>query len=94
MANQKAQIPTVTTAALAQDVRTTMIAGKKDIRTRLTGRSSIFNNMPPVLPNLDDGCEYYEFAVGSAHANDPRGLRRKRRLVIEVVAKPRQVRET
>lgn len=93
MAKQKAQIPTVAAISLAADIRDAITTTNNTVRTRLPGKKQVFANSPPVLPNLDDGCEYFEFDVGTAHAGDQAGLRGKRRLVVEVVKKSRQVRE-
>ena len=92
MAKQKAQIPRIVMHSLPDDVRLAIISAKNSIRNRLPGRGTAFSNSPAVLPNLDDGCEYFEFDVGAARSGDPLGQRGKRRLVIEVVTKPRQVR--
>ena len=92
MAKQKSLIPTVGRLTLAEDVRIAITNLKNRIGVGIPPRSQIFHNRPSVLPNLDDGCEYYEFQVGAAHPGDaqPAG---KRRLVVEVNVKPRQVRE-
>jgi guanyl-specific ribonuclease Sa len=93
MAKQKAQIQPILMHALPNDVRLAIIAAKNSIRNRIPGRGAAFTNTPAVLPNLDDGCEYFEFDVGAARPGDPQGQRGKRRLVIEIVTKPREVRE-
>jgi guanyl-specific ribonuclease Sa len=93
MAKQKAQIPTVAASSLTVDVREAITTTKNTVRTRLPGKKQVFANSPPVLPNLDDGCEYFEFDVGAAHAGEMDRPRGRRRLVVEVVKRSRQVRE-
>lgn len=93
MAKQKEQMLVIHTGALPGDVRQAITAAKNSLRIRLPGRNSIFHNRPSVLPNLDDGCQYYEFDVGAARPGDPQGRRGSRRLVLEIVTKAREVRE-
>ncbi len=92
MAKQKSLIPTIRMSSLAEDVRIAITLAKNRISVNLPPRAQIFQNRPAVLPNLDDGCQYYEFQVGAAHPGDPQPAG-KRRLVIEVNEKARQVRE-
>ena len=80
-------------AGIPDQIAQAIADAKNSLRARLPGRNGIFDNRPPVLPKLDDGCEYFEFDVGAARPGDALGQRGKRRLVIEVVTKPRQVRE-
>ena len=93
MAKQKAQIELIRLHALPHDLRLAILSAKNRIRNQLPGRRKVFDNQPALLPNLDDGCEYYEFDVGAARAGDPEGQRGKRRLVVEIVTKSSQIRE-
>ena len=88
MAKQKTQIPTV--VAVVRDAITT---AQNTVRTRFSRKKQMFANSLLALPNLDDGCEYFEFDVGATQAGDMVSPRGKRRLVIEVVKRSREVRE-
>jgi guanyl-specific ribonuclease Sa len=91
MAKQKSLIPIVHVSALANDVRIALAELKTSVRGALP-RSQIFRNVPAVLPTPDNGCEYYEFQVGAAHSDDPEPAG-KRRLVVEINNKAREIRE-
>lgn len=91
----KSQIPTLPKAELPEDVRIAVIRFKQ--RIQMGAGLTPFGNtnrpgMGSPLPNLADGCSYYEYRVGQAHPGDerPGGVRR---LVAEVNDKARQVRE-
>lgn len=92
MAKQKNQIEKVSSIRLAEDVRLAIIEAKRILQAGVPPARHRHNNVPAFLPNPDKGCEYFEFDVGQAHPGDPEP-RGKRRLVMEVVTGPRQVRE-
>ena len=92
MAKQKSLIPIIHVLALAEDVRTAIAVFKNRVKFALPAQSNVFGNIPAVLPNLDNGCQYYESQVGEARPGDSRRAG-KRRLVVEVSQKSREVRE-
>jgi guanyl-specific ribonuclease Sa len=92
MAKQKSLFPIIRALSLPEDVRIAVTQVKNRIGRGLPPRAQTFRNRPAVLPNLDDGCQYYEFQVGAAHPDDQRPAG-QRRLVVEVNEKALQVRE-
>ena len=90
MAKQKAQIPTIRTSLLASDLRTASTNMKTRIKSSLPGEH--FKNKEHQLPRADRGCQFREMRVGAAHAGDPHRAG-KRRLIVEVNLKSRQIRE-
>ena len=93
MAKQKAQIPTVQSALLPADAKEAIRSMRTLLRSRLPGRQHNHDNKPALLPNPDNGCKYFEFDVGHAHPGDTKSPRGKRRIVVEVVTKSKEVRE-
>jgi guanyl-specific ribonuclease Sa len=92
MAKQKASMPIVRAIQLPNDVRTAIATLKTRIRASLPRQRDVFENRHSPLPNADQGCQYYRIQVGAAHPGDPRPAGR-RRLVVEVNVKAREIRE-
>jgi guanyl-specific ribonuclease Sa len=90
MAKQKASIPTLRVSHLPADVRRAISKVKTRIRSSIP--PTVFRNEKHQLPRPSQGCQYREFRVGNAHPGDSRPAG-KRRLVLEINVKGREVRE-
>jgi hypothetical protein len=90
MAKQKAQIPTIRSNLLAPDLRTAIADVKTRLKSSLPGEQ--FRNEEHRLPRPDRGCEFRKIRVGAARPGDPRPAG-KRRLIVEVNLKSRQIME-
>ncbi|MBO12924.1 MAG: hypothetical protein CMJ68_19470 [Planctomycetaceae bacterium] len=90
MAKQKASIPTLRISHLPADIRRALPLVKTRIKASLP--PTVFRNEQHQLPRPNQGCEYREFRVGHAHPGDSRSAG-KRRLILEINIKGREVRE-
>jgi len=93
----KSQIPLISAGRLPEEARIAVIQLKTDIRRGAFPRQFGNRNRPlegegRPLPRLNDGCQYFEYPVGAAHADDERPAG-SHRLVAEVDVKARRIRE-
>jgi guanyl-specific ribonuclease Sa len=83
---------TISRNSLAADVRMAIASFTNQLKLALPSKDDIYQNRENRLPRPDNGCEYYEQQVSTARPGDPISERGKRRLVFEVVVKPREIR--
>ncbi|HMP60546.1 MAG TPA: hypothetical protein PKD86_14460 [Gemmatales bacterium] len=94
----KSQIPTRPQASLTQEAKNALIQAKNQIKAghlppvfgNAQGRTAAEG---PPRPAADQGCNYHEVRVGQARPTDPQGLGGVKRLVLEIEAKSRIIRE-
>ena len=100
---QKSRIPIVSRDNIPIEIKETRLHAKNILRDGLSvlpnGKSlTPFKNRRgadqldgPPLPKPSEGCIYLEVDVGAAQADDPKGTRGRRRLVLEFHEKSRTV---
>ena len=82
----KSQIPVIPHVQVPADAKAAIIRLKNDLKMRQFPERFKNKNPPGMgspLPNLANGCGYFEVQVGAAHAGDPRSAG-SRRLVVEI----------
>lgn len=95
----KSQIPIRSQATLPPDALTALIETKNALRAgfrpaRFGNRQGRTDLEGPPLPQLSNGCEYFEVDVGGARPTDPLGIRGTKRLVFEINTASNQILET
>lgn len=106
MPKPKHQFPRLHRDSLPPDITLALATLRNDLKEALKADTTLSENRYPVfgnnrgrsepsdpLPKPDQGCRYREVQVGAAREGDPVGPRGKRRLVVELNEKPRQLRE-
>jgi hypothetical protein len=94
----KSQIPVRHQGSLTEDARRSLIELKNCVKAghRLEPFGNAFGSFPlqgPPLPDLSQGCRYFEFDAGQARPGDEMGIRGAKRFVIELNVKSRQIME-
>lgn len=106
MPRPKHQFPRLHRDSLPADITLALATLRNDLKEALKADAALPESRYPVfgnnrdraepsdpLPKPDQGCRYREVQVGQAREGDPVGQRGKRRLVVELNEKPRQLRE-